>query len=596
MPSGLVLVGVDQNGNTLQQDPSGSTIANLVINKFPDQGIYLVGANNNTIIGDYLGLDVTGTQAGYTNGLGPFTGGHPDFNAIRLEGSSNNFIGTTAADYPLGINPANRNVLGQCAGGGCIDQEALNGDVSGAHSSNVNGFYQTPIVLSASSIDNVVQDNYIGVDKTGVNVIGGLNNSGQLCSSGSDCNRSISGPGGVPFEGNAMIMGGDQVTPTPAHSLFGGLVAGQGNIVAATNSFGVEDVVPGDKILGNTLYNNYFGDAINLDSPVVQNTLIKGNTIGTDINGTLGVYTGASGIFIDGNGSGTTIDSNVAVNTDCGICLVPLASATESNVLISNNTIGTNRAHTMTNGGNVDTGIFVSGGNSNIRVTGNVIAYNGSGEPGGGPGILIRPQIYFDSRVYTPKSVSLLGNSVYSNAGIGIDLNPNAYNVFSFLGNPSSVLVGDGPTLNNPANFGTGPNNLQSNPVFSSARNGSGNLIVKGTFNSVTSTKYRLQFFVGDSPNCLTLSSPSPAGYVSHCPGGGNSTFLASQGKQLIGETTVTTNGSGNATFSFNDEDNNNQGNGIPVGVPIVATATRLDSSGNPTDTSEFSQAILVGK
>ena len=62
--------------------------------------------------------------------------------------------------------------------------------------------------------------------------------------------------------------------------------------------------------------------------------------------------------------------------------------------------------------------------------------------------------------------------------------------------------------------------------------------------------------------------------------------LLVSQGAQLIGSTTVTTDDSGNATFNVD------LGVNVPSGEFVTATATSTAPGGGPGDTSEFSQAL----
>ncbi len=61
-------------------------------------------------------------------------------------------------------------------------------------------------------------------------------------------------------------------------------------------------------------------------------------------------------------------------------------------------------------------------------------------------------------------------------------------------------------------------------------------------------------------------------------------------GDQYIGSVDVTTSGAGNGSFNFQLP------TAVPAGQFITATATLLDSSGNPEETSEFSKGVLVQK
>jgi parallel beta-helix repeat protein len=69
----------------------GSTVRGLVINRFGESGIYLESGNGNTIQGNYIGTDPTGTVA-EGNGTGAVLSVN---DAITIEESSNNTIGGT---------------------------------------------------------------------------------------------------------------------------------------------------------------------------------------------------------------------------------------------------------------------------------------------------------------------------------------------------------------------------------------------------------------------------------------------------------------------------------------------------------------------
>jgi len=129
----------------------------------------------------------------------------------------------------------------------------------------------------------------------------------------------------------------------------------------------------------------------------------------------------------------------------------------------------------------------------------------------------------------------ILSNSIFSNAGLGIDLND------------------DGPTANDPGDKDTGPNNLQNKPALSSAKkSATGTTTGRGTLNSTPGKTFNVQFF----------SDPSGT----------------DEGKTLLGSMSVTTNGTGNVSFTFSTKKT------IRLGQNITATAT-----GPGGNTSEFS-------
>ena len=133
----------------------------------------------------------------------------------------------------------------------------------------------------------------------------------------------------------------------------------------------------------------------------------------------------------------------------------------------------------------------------------------------------------------------ILGNSIYSNTGIGIDLGH------------------DGVSLNAPDRPQSGPNLFQSYPVITAANLSASSTVISGTLNSTLGNTFTIQFFAN--------ASADVSGY--------------GQGETYLGEIT---NVQGISTF------NNVVLPPAPPGEPVI-TATATDSNGN---TSEFSAAF----
>ncbi len=151
----------------------------------------------------------------------------------------------------------------------------------------------------------------------------------------------------------------------------------------------------------------------------------------------------------------------------------------------------------------------------------------------------------------TGVTAAILGNSIYSNSLLGIDLNL------------------DGVTPNDPQDTDSGANRLQNYPVLTLAASDATQTMVTGTLNSTPNASFRIEFF----------SSP-----IADASGYG-------EGKTYLGAISVTTDGSGNASFTAT---------GLPpalLGYAIAATASAQTIPPNPTVlyTSEFSADVLVG-
>ena len=208
---------------------------------------------------------------------------------------------------------------------------------------------------------------------------------------------------------------------------------------------------------------------------------------------------------------------------------VDITGTGTTNNLVQGNKIGTDETGTI-NLGNTTDGVRVESGATDDTIggtvagAGNDIAFNGKG-------------VVLAAAVPTsldPTGISILGNSIYSNTGLGIDLND------------------DGPTANG-ANPRTFPNNGQNYPVLTGATS----TTISGTLTSVPSTTFRLEFFA--------------------TPSGGT----ALQGKTFLGFLNVTTSAAGTKSFTAPVST-------IPAGSVITATATNLSNG----DTSEFGALV----
>lgn len=136
----------------------------------------------------------------------------------------------------------------------------------------------------------------------------------------------------------------------------------------------------------------------------------------------------------------------------------------------------------------------------------------------------------------TGTGTELLGNSIFGNTGLGMD-----------LGN-------DGVTQNDAGDIDAGPNNLQNFPVITNLTPNNGSLTIDGTLNSTPNTTFHINFFANTACN--------PSGF--------------GEGETFLGFTDVTTDSNGDTSFSITF---------LSSATIITATATDpLDNS------SEFSR------
>ncbi|HEX5735746.1 MAG TPA: BACON domain-containing carbohydrate-binding protein [Blastocatellia bacterium] len=344
----------------------------------------------------------------------------------------------------------------------------------------VSGNDNTGISLLAGTSGNLVQGNFVGTNAAGTSAIG---------------------------NGGGVSLGGQ--SGTAANNRVGGTAAGARNVISGNNGNGV---IVGGTTVGNLVQGNFIGTTATGSSALAN--LTNGVIINFgSLNNTIGGTTPAARNIISGNGA-NGIRCDYHPNQFQG------------------NSIGT-RSDGVGALGNGSNGIFLNfvGGNTvggAAAGAGNIIAFNG------GDGVL----------VVTAPANAISSNSIFSNAGLGINLEM------------------DGATPNDACDNDSGGNNRQNFPVITSANSSGGSTTIQGTLDSTSNTTFRIEFFSNSA-----------------CEGSG-----LSEGQSFIGFATVTTNGSCSASFTAS----------LPVSVSSGSfiTATAIDPDSN---TSEFARCFLVG-
>ena len=412
------------------------------------------------------------------------------------------------------------------------------GLVIGAANSTVKGLvinnwtYVGIRIDGSGATGSRVTGNYLGTDASGTQKLG--NGQGIRVYYGS--NNTI---GGTTAAERNVISGNSN----------GGVSLGDGGVVennrVVGNYIGTDKT--GTKALGNALYgvsieeapgttiggatagtrnviSGNDGDGVAIFS---QETKVLGNYIGTDASGTKNL----------GNQQGVRI--NDANNTVGG------TEAGARNV-ISGNFVGVNISGAAATGNKV-VGNYVGTDKNGTAPMANAVGVhifeasnNTVGGTEAGARNVISASLYDGVSIRSGAAGNrVLSNSIYSNGEQGIDLGD------------------DGPTANDPGDADTGPNGLQNKPAVRSAKTGALKTTVSARLNSTPNRTFTVQFF----------SNPSGT----------------DEGKQFLGQKSVTTDGSGNAVFSFTPAQK--------VGVGRTVTATATNPAGS---TSEFSTPRTV--
>ena len=606
----IELSGVNLPGaNGLQMSASNSTVKGLVINRWA-QGIRIEGsgATGNKVTGNYIGTDASGVQR-LANDYGVLIAQAPSntvggttaaarnvisgnsFGVAFGGGKGNkvtgNYVGTDASgtkdlgnsEYGVGAEGASNSVIG---GTTAAERNVISGNDSGG------------IIFAA--IGNKIMGNYIGTDASGTQDLGNNGNGVKFVSASNNTiggttaaeRNVISGndENGIRIEndlatGNRVsgnFIGTDKNGTAPlrnasngisiegaSNNTVGGTTAGERNVISGNGFSGVR--IDGAEANGNKVAGNFIGTDKSGTSSLgnsYDGVLIYGapnNTVGGTATGERNVISGNKndGVLVFGNGAtgnkvmGNYLGTDVSGTKDRGNTFDGVSIDSGSNNIVGGTTVGERNVISGNGSDGVDIrGLFATGN----KVMGNYLGTDTNGAPLGNSadGVFIydAPSNTIGGTTAGARNVisgnqgsgvsifnstatgdRILSNSIFANGGLGIDLGD------------------DGRTANDPMDPDTGPNNLQNFPVLTSAKTGS-TTTIRGTLNSTPNTTFNVQLF----------SNPSGT----------------DEGKKLIGQKSVTTDGSGDASFSYSPQSK------VELGQNITATAT---SPGG--DSSEFS-------
>jgi titin len=595
---GVLLTGPGATGNTIEGNYIGSNLAGtLSVSNAYDGIILSAGANDNTIGGgapgtgnfiagnNRFGINITGTGTAHNLIEGNSISDNLSNGIQVAAGASTNTIG--------GASSGDGNVISDnFANGIMLTGTGVTGNIVEGNAIGTNG-------AGSSSLPNHANGIEIAQGASG-NTIGGASQAGNLVSGNTQYGVVITGSGtsgntvlgnfiGIDSAGAAAVpngMGGIEIAATASGNTIGGTSSGTRNLISGNNGDGIyltgvgvtKNIVEGNSIgtnaqgtsavgnkydgiavvlgaSGNLIGGNTTGSGnlvsgngrygVNLQGTITAGNIVEGNLLGLNalstapLGNAYGIWVGGSGNTIGGTATG---DGNIiSGNAKAGIMLY-----SASNTLIEGNKIGTLANGTGTFGNGTD-GILVTAGSSHNTIGGttsgaaNIIANNGAA------GVLVgsNPGAGFTTPAGTGNAV--LGNSIYGNAHLGIDLGP-----------------ADGVTNNHPAGLTAGPNDYQNYAVITAAQyqGHTGQLSVTVTLTSVANTTFRVEIF--------SVASQDASG------NGQGQTFLG----YLTLKTDATGAATGKASFSISKS-----GRFI-----ISSTTTNLTTN----DTSEFSADITA--
>ena len=363
-----VALGSAAHDNTIGGDAVGER---NVISGNTFNGVVLIGSGTtaNTIQGNYIGTDTTGTIdlgntlngvdiangaaantiGGLTAGSGNIISGNNSYGvSISGSGTDSNSI---QGNY-IGTNISGAAPLGNSSGGVNIYFGAQTNTIGGSapNAGNViSGNLGSGVAIqsqSATTTGNIIQGNLIGLDATGTTDVGNTYD-GVIISFGAQGN----------FIGGDTSVERNVISGNSQHGISIQGVGTTGNIVSG-NYIGTD--ITGMLDLGND------GRGVNL-SGAAQDNIIGGDTVGErnliSGNDTFGVYiadTNTTGNIVKGNYMGSDATGSAALsNGNYGVYIL---NGAQDNTLGPKNTIAFNGSH----------GVRVDGGSTD----GNVITEN----------------------------------------------------------------------------------------------------------------------------------------------------------------------------------------------------------------------------
>ncbi len=559
--SGLVARPNGERGVDLQSGSGPTTVGgtnpadrNIVSGNTTD-GITVFGTNNNIVIGNLIGTDITGTSPIPNGSDGVWVANGSSGTRIGQVGAGNVISGNTNDGIEVDdVTPGTiieANTIGLGLDGATIVANGRHGIVL------YNGANNT--LIGGPGAGNVISGN--AAQGVHVNANTNLSTSGNRIEGnliGTDASGMIdrgNGTNGIELLGNTQS------------TTIGGSAVGAGNVISASGSSGVlVSWADTATIAGNTiglaidedtdLGNGSEGIRIEFGSNVTIGGPGAGNTISW--NGSSGIMTSGTDVAIEGNRIGTD-GTGLLDRGNLGNGIL----AGGDRLVIGGTAMGAGNVI----GGNTVDGIQFSSGILDARVEGNLIGVGSDGTTAVGNGFR-GISLFASSNVViggtaagagneianhpshavlthaAADQITLLGNSIHDNGGLGFDLNI------------------DGVTPNDPLDADGGPNGQLNYPEISSATESGGIITLSGSYD-VPAGSYRFEFFTN--------------------PSGGDASGYG-EGETLVASSTLSHSGGGPEPF----------GAAFPGTGGDVITATITEEFAGPVygSTSEFSAAI----
>jgi titin len=544
--TGVRVVGV-ASSNVVGGAAPGA--GNLISGNLGDGVAILSSGVSNRVLGNYIGTDVTGTNAlGNTNGV-TISGGNNNLVGGAAPGAGNLISGNRQAGVLFsGSSEISSSVLGNLIGTDVTGSVALGNRfgvevAAGARGNQIGGTDTGAgnlisgnsafgvFLTGAGTTGNAVLGNLIGTDGTGTNALG--NSTGVLIAASSNtvggaapgARNVISGnasEGVFVSAGSGNVVQGNYVgTDVTGTAAVANGYAGNGDGVIVSD--GATNTTIGGTAAGagNVLSGNHrYGLLLNLNT---SNATVQGNYIGTDATGAAALGNGADGVFVGGAANdligGTAPAARNVISANGGYGVEVVGTPATGN-RIQGNYVGTDATGAAALGNALDgVAVFIGLNNSvggAAAGAGNLI----SGNAGRGVTVAANNTAVQGNRV---------GTDVTGKAGLG-----NGSDGVAILNASGNTVGGTAPAAANviSANGGSG--------VLISGANARSNLLQGNYVGTDASATVNL----GNAADGVTVSGGSNNTVGGTAPGAGN--VIAFNGNDGV----LIDTGTGNAVLS----------------------------------------------
>ncbi len=349
---------VQGNNNTIG-GASGSNyyIRNFISGNNKDGVLIDSSATGNSVLGNFVGLGVSGTQ------------GVSNLNGIEIAGNSNTIGGTSSTGANVLSGNKNDGIL--------LDSTASANLIQGNDAGT--DFTGQKAVANSIGIEVAGAGNTLGGTVSAArNLVSGNSSDGVKLDSTASGTLVIGNSIGVNSVDAALANSGNGLNILSTTNTIGGTASGSRNVISANSGDGLllASGASGNQVLGNYIGTNIFGTAALGNSSNGIDIASNSNTIGGTTSAARNVISGNSsdGVLIDSTATGNSLQGNYNGTNAAGTA--SLANSIGVEMAGNNNTVGGSSGSRNVISGNAKDGVKIDSGASGNQVLGNAIGVN----------------------------------------------------------------------------------------------------------------------------------------------------------------------------------------------------------------------------